>query len=45
MKTPKHFNCFYENYFENYLEHFKFLVLIHDINYFNSQDVAIVATI
>ena len=38
MKTPKHFNYFYENYFENYLENFKVLILIHVINYFNSQD-------
>ncbi len=41
MKTPKYFNYFYENYFEN----FKVLVLIYVINYFNSQDAAIAAII
>jgi len=34
MKISKHFNYFYENYLEN----FRVLILIHDINYFNSQD-------
>jgi hypothetical protein len=45
MKIPKHFNRFYEVYFENYLENFKVLVLIHVINRFNSQDAAIAATL
>ena len=34
MKMLEHFNYFYENYLKN----FKVLVLIHVINYFNSQD-------
>ncbi len=41
MKTPKNFNYFYENYFEN----IKVLVLIHVINYFNLKIAAIAATV